>query len=153
MPKYFVSVFLKPLKDSADEWSAWDKMGDPVEHIALRDWATACVVAPLSAHSLAKFANGLCDDTLSCIIRAWHFGLFCKPLILVPAMNVAMWEHPITAQQLNQIISFDTTSDRGESCVHVISPQKEMLACGEVGVGAMAEVNLIVDVVSRLSQK
>jgi phosphopantothenoylcysteine decarboxylase len=125
-------------------------MGDPVEHITLRDWATACVIAPLSAHSLAKFANGLCDDTLSCIVRAWKFGHDGKPLILAPAMNVAMWEHPITAQQLKQIVSFGTRPDRCKSCVHIVSPQEKMLACGEIGIGAMAEVSLIVDTVSRL---
>jgi phosphopantothenoylcysteine decarboxylase len=137
-------------KDGADEWKVWNKMGDPVEHIALRDWATVCIVAPLSAHSLAKFANGLCDDTLSCIIRAWNFGPSGKRLILAPAMNVAMWEHPITAQQLNQIVGFGITSDKDASCVHVISPQEKMLACGEVGIGAMADVSLIVDTVSLL---
>lgn len=126
-------------------------MGDPVEHIALRDWATVCVVAPLSAHSLAKFANGLCDDTLSCIVRAWNFGPSGKPLILAPAMNVAMWEHPITEQQLKQIVGFcGVKSDTKKSCVHVIPPQEKMLACGEVGIGAMAEVSLIVDTVSLL---
>jgi phosphopantothenoylcysteine decarboxylase len=138
------------IKDGADEWSVWNKMGDPVEHIMLRDWATVCIVAPLSAHSLAKFSNGLCDDTLSCIVRAWTFGPLGNPLILAPAMNAAMWDHPITAQQLNQIISFDRTSDQSESCVHIISPQEKRLACGEVGIGAMAEVSLIVDTVSAL---
>ena len=125
-------------------------MGDPVEHIVLRDWATVCVVAPLSAHSLAKFANGLCDDTLSCILRAWNFGPSGKPLILAPAMNVAMWEHPITAQQLNQIVNFGVTFDSSKICVHIIPPQEKMLACGDVGMGAMAEVGLIVDTVSLL---
>ena len=138
------------IEDSADEWRVWDKMGDPVEHIVLRDWATVCVIAPLSAHSLAKFANGLCDDTLSCIFRAWKFGIHGKPLILAPAMNVAMWEHPITSQQLKQIVSFGAKPDTCKSCVHVVSPQEKVLACGEIGIGAMAGVNIIVDTVALL---
>jgi phosphopantothenoylcysteine decarboxylase len=124
-------------------------MGDPVEHIVLRDWATLCVIAPLSAHSLAKFSHGLCDDTLSGIVRAWPFGAG-KPLVLAPAMNVAMWEHPLTAQQLNQLVRFGTTaSSDGSCCVYIISPQEKMLACGEIGIGAMADVSTIVDTISR----
>lgn len=95
-------------------------MGDPVLHIDLRDWADILVVAPLSAHTLAKFAHGLCDDTLSCVIRAWDFGhrkhTGCsvpggKPLVLVPAMNTAMWDHPLTHQQLSQIQSWHALSN------------------------------------------
>jgi phosphopantothenoylcysteine synthetase/decarboxylase len=67
-------------------------------------------------------------------------------------MNVAMWDHPITSQQLKQIISFGITSDKSESCVHIIPPQEKMLACGEVGIGAMAEVSLIVETLSSLLQ-
>ena len=119
-------------------------MGDPVEHIVLRDWATLCVIAPLSAHSLAKFSHGLCDDTLSCIVRAWQFE---KPLVLAPAMNVAMWEHPLTAEQLNQLVRFGTKTD-GSCGVYIISPQEKMLACGDIGIGAMADVSTIVDTIS-----
>lgn len=137
-------------------------MGDPVEHIVLRDWADICVVAPLSAHTLAKIANGFCDDTLSCIIRAWDFGYhrnsdlrMGKPMILAPAMNTAMWEHPITSQQLSQFKSFgrNTNSNdlgRYESLVRIVEPQSKTLACGEIGVGAMADVSLIVDVVHNV---
>ena len=119
-----------------------------MEHIVLRDWATLCVIAPLSAHSLAKFSNGLCDDTLSCIVRAWQFGVMGKPLVLTPAMNVAMWEHPLTAQQLNQLVRFGTASIDGSCCVYIISPQEKMLACGDIGIGAMADVSTIVDTIS-----
>jgi phosphopantothenoylcysteine decarboxylase len=127
----------------------------------LRDWADICLVAPLSAHTLAKIANGLCDDTLSCIIRAWDFGYHKnsnpsvgKPMILAPAMNTAMWEHPITAQQLSTFASFGKTTmssdlDHCGSLVRIVEPQSKMLACGEVGVGAMADVSLIVDAVVR----
>jgi phosphopantothenoylcysteine decarboxylase len=138
-------------------------MNDPVEHIELRNWADICIVAPLSAHTLAKFAHGYCDDTLSCTVRAWDYGHYVKidsrrddnlrntgkPLILVPAMNTAMWEHPLTAQQLNQIESFGIhpNGQKSGTCIHVIPPQVKMLACGEMGVGAMADVSTIVEMV------
>ncbi|KAL3896148.1 MAG: hypothetical protein SGARI_007248, partial [Bacillariaceae sp.] len=92
-----------------DEWKKWNEMGDPVLHIDLRNWADLLLVAPLSAHSLAKFANGLCDDTLSCVVRAWDFGHSSrqgKPLLLAPAMNTAMWDHPLTQLQLATIEGF-----------------------------------------------
>eukprot|EP00904_Undaria_pinnatifida_P008427 jgi/Undpi1/4714/HiC_scaffold_18.g08067.m1 len=51
-----------PVLGDADEWGAWDAVGDPVLHIELRKWADLMLVAPLSANTLAKLANGLCDN-------------------------------------------------------------------------------------------
>jgi hypothetical protein len=53
-------------------------VGDPVGHIELRNWADGAVVAPASANTLAKMAGGLCDNLLTCIVRAWDFR---KPLL------------------------------------------------------------------------
>jgi phosphopantothenoylcysteine decarboxylase len=116
-------------------------MGDEVVHIALRDWADVLVVAPLSANTLAKLSHGLCDDTLSCVVRAWDFGhnrdngSSGKPLVLAPAMNTTMWHHPLTRQQLEQIQSWHV-----QNGVVVVPPQAKLLACGDVGVGAMADL-------------
>ena len=68
-----------------------DARGDPVRHIEFRHWADLLVVAPLDANTLAKFAIGLCDNFLTCLFRAWDFA---KPVILAPAMNTLMWDHP-----------------------------------------------------------
>ncbi len=111
-----------------------------------------CVVAPLSAHTLAKIAHGLCDDTLSCVLRAWDYGhgeRLGKPLILAPAMNTAMWQHPLTRSQLAAIQSF--WADPQTNGIQIIEPQVKTLACGEVGTGALASVNDIVEVVSKCS--
>jgi phosphopantothenoylcysteine decarboxylase len=54
-------------------------VGDEVLHIELRRWADLMVVAPLSANTLAKLANGLCDNLLTCIVRAWQFP---RPLLV-----------------------------------------------------------------------
>lgn len=115
------------------EWAEWNRLGDPVLHIELRDWAEVCLVAPLSAHSLAKFATGLCDDTLSCVVRAWMWD---KPLLLCPAMNTQMYLHPLTKQQLDTIQGFSSSPEN----VKVIEPQRKQLACGQTGTGAMASV-------------
>ncbi|KAI9225091.1 flavoprotein [Blastocladiella britannica] len=111
----------------ADEYSTWQKMGDGVLHIDLRNWADVIVVAPLSANTLAKAANGLCDNLLTCVLRAWHMT---KPLWIAPAMNTAMWEHPATAAHLRTLTSWG---------YKVIDPISKMLACGDIGTGAMAE--------------
>lgn len=62
-----------------DEWHAWKAIGDPVLHIDLRRWADLMVIAPLSANTLAKLAGGLCDNLLTCVVRAWDFD---KPLLV-----------------------------------------------------------------------
>lgn len=62
-----------PIAGDEDEWRAWQAVGDPVLHIELRRWADVYVVAPLSANTLAKLANGLCDNLVTCVARAWDF--------------------------------------------------------------------------------
>ncbi|KAG2315854.1 hypothetical protein Bca52824_018976 [Brassica carinata] len=114
-----------------EEWSSWNKIGDPVLHIELRRWADVMVVAPLSANTLAKIAGGMCDNLVTCIIRAWDYS---KPLFVAPAMNTLMWNNPFTERHL---LSLD------ELGITLIPPIKKRLACGDYGNGAMAEPSLI----------
>lgn len=125
----------------ADEWAQWNRLSDPVLHIELRKWAHVFLIAPTSANTLAKLANGLCDDLLTCIARAWPFASDDeKPLIIAPAMNTAMWDHAITRVHLNAVSSFG---------IHVIPPISKKLACGDSGIGAMENVDIIVDCLIR----
>ena len=62
-----------------EEWHAWQQKGDPVLHIELRKWADVLIIAPLSANTLAKMAQGLCDNCLTSVVRAWDFH---KPLLV-----------------------------------------------------------------------
>ena len=119
------------LRDS-DEWEAWGKLGDSVLHVDLRNWADLIVVAPLSANSLSKIANGACDDLLSCVLRAWDPR---KPIVLAPAMNTAMWTHPLTASHIQL----------AKRLLHAIlvDPVAKTLACGDTGIGAMAPISAI----------
>ncbi|XP_047958410.1 probable phosphopantothenoylcysteine decarboxylase isoform X2 [Salvia hispanica] len=114
-----------------DEWSSWKKIGDNVLHIELRKWADIMVIAPLSANTLAKIAGGLCDNLLTCIVRAWDYN---KPMFVAPAMNTLMWDNPFTERHLMAI------DDLG---ISLIPPVKKRLACGDYGNGAMAEPSLI----------
>ncbi|KAI9091089.1 hypothetical protein K1719_028359 [Acacia pycnantha] len=114
-----------------DEWSSWKKLGDSVLHIELRKWADIMVIAPLSANTLAKIAGGLCDNLLTCIVRAWDYN---KPLFVAPAMNTFMWNNPFTERHL---ITID------ELGINLIPPVTKRLACGDYGNGAMAESSTI----------
>lgn len=67
------------LAGDEDEWRGWKQVGDPVVHIELRRWADVFVIAPLSANTLAKLANGLCDNLVTCVARAWDFN---RPLVV-----------------------------------------------------------------------
>ena len=62
-----------------EEWHVWQNKGDPVLHIDLRKWADLLIIAPLSANSLAKMAQGLCDNCLTSVVRAWDFT---KPFLV-----------------------------------------------------------------------
>ena len=114
-----------------DEWSSWKARGDPVLHITLRRWADVLVIAPLSANTLAKLAAGLADNLVTCVARAWDFR---RPVVVAPAMNTAMWEHPHTAKHLDELQALG---------MHIVPPATKRLVCGDTGIGAMAEVETI----------
>src|SRR5262249_20926755 len=107
----------RELFDSAEEGQ--------IDHIALADWAELVVVAPATAHCLARFATGMADDLVSTIVLATR-----APLLLAPAMNVNMWRHPATAQ---------TVALLGGRGAHGVGPDAGELACGWEGEGRMSD--------------
>ena len=136
-----------------DEWSAWSSRGDPVLHIELRKWAHVVLIAPLDANTLAKLAHGLCDNLVTSVMRAWEVGV--KPVVLAPAMNTAMYEHPFTGPQLASVLTLygssssraagDDASGGNRALCCVVGPVVKKLECGDVGTGALAEPSDIVD--------
>src|SRR4029077_4602845 len=119
------------------------RRGDPVPHIAFRQWADLLIVAPLDANTLAKFALGLADNFLSCLVRAWDFS---KPVVLAPAMNTLMWQSPVTLRHLRQLLEdrspgpvpADWSLDEAPLVfpqhaprIVLIPPQAKRLACGD----------------------
>lgn len=156
-----------PVYRDADEWSgASYRRGDPVLHIEFRKWADLFIVAPLDANTLAKFALGLCDNFLTCVFRAWDFQ---RPVVLAPAMNTLMWHSPVTIRHLRQLLAdhgdprasgLDWTLDdapavfaRHAPRLILIPPQSKRLACGDVGVGAMAEVVTLAEAVRQWTEQ
>lgn len=109
------------------------RKNDPVLHIDLCKWANVLVIAPCSANTLAKISYGFCDNLLCSIVRAWPDNF---PLIIAPAMNTEMWDKFETQEQLERLYKH-----RNFSCINPISKK---LACGDTGIGAMADIDTIV---------
>jgi phosphopantothenoylcysteine decarboxylase/phosphopantothenate--cysteine ligase len=100
-------------------------------HVELARWAELLIVAPATANAVAKLALGLADDLLSTT------ALACRaPVVLAPAMNAAMWEHPASRSNV------ETLRERG---VRLVGPAEGELACGESGPGRMADPAEIVE--------
>jgi phosphopantothenoylcysteine decarboxylase / phosphopantothenate---cysteine ligase len=117
--------------------SVWDDPG-AVEHVALARWGQVLVVAPATAHTLARMAAGLADDLLTNVALA-----FAGPVVVAPAMHTEMWEHPATRANLA------TLAGRG---VRVVPPASGLLTSGDVGPGRLAELDdLVAGVASALA--
>ncbi len=101
-----------------------------MDHISLSRWSDVILVAPATANTISKLSNGSSDDLASTVILASD-----KDIFLAPAMNVRMWEHPSTKQNLNKLKNFG---------YKIIGPETGDMACGEFGEGKMSEPKNIV---------
>lgn len=111
--------------------------GSGVDHVKTADWADLLLVAPATAHTIAKFANGFADDFLSTFFLA-HRG----PTLLAPAMETAMWASPAVRRNLESLIA------RG---VRTIGPESGFLASGHEGLGRMSDPAAIAEEAWRLA--
>jgi len=100
-----------------------------MDHIALSRWADIILVAPATANSISKFAQGTTDDLASTVVLASN-----KNIYLAPAMNVRMWEHKSTKQNLEKLKDFG---------YKIIGPEIGDMACGEYGQGKMSDPEII----------
>ncbi|GKZ24552.1 hypothetical protein AbraCBS73388_011379 [Aspergillus brasiliensis] len=141
-----------------DEWRHPWTRDEPILHIELRKWAHLLLIAPLSANTMAKMTMGISDNLLLSVLRAWDTTGTVdaqfkakKPLVFVaPAMNTAMWNHPITEKQV-AILKHEWGVDSGNNggWVFVLDPIQKSLACGDTGIGGMMEWSSIVGSVER----
>src|SRR5215467_2462614 len=106
-----------------------------IEHIAVAQSIDALLVAPATADLIAKFAQGIANDFLTTLYLATT-----APVVVAPAMNVNMWEHPATQANL------EILRKRG---VKIVEPDSGYLACGMVGAGRLAENEAIVGAVMQ----
>jgi phosphopantothenoylcysteine decarboxylase/phosphopantothenate--cysteine ligase len=107
-------------------------------HIGLPRWAEALLIAPLTAHTLARLSLGLADDLLTTLVLALEPE---KPVVVAPAMNSVMWAKPVVQQHVGCL------RERG---VQFVEPEVGELACGEVGPGKMADAAAIVAKLGQL---
>ena len=103
---------------------------DPIAHITFSQTIDLLIIAPATANIIAKFANGVADDFLSSTYLACT-----APVLIAPAMNTTMWEHPATQRNLQQL--------RADG-VHFVEPDAGEMACGTIGPGRLSEPERIV---------
>jgi phosphopantothenoylcysteine decarboxylase/phosphopantothenate--cysteine ligase len=108
-----------------DEPQAWE-----IEHISLAKQADLVLIAPATANIIAKISSGICDDLLTCVVCATK-----APVLIAPAMNAQMYENKITQGNIQKLKSLG---------YRFIEPRRGRLACGETGIGCLAEVEDIV---------
>lgn len=120
-----------------DQWAEPATGG--IEHIDLARGVDAFLICPITAHTLARLAHGLADDLLATTALAVR-----APLLLAPAMNPAMWEHPATQANLATLVA------RG---AQVVMPDAGEMACGDVGVGRLAEPEVIIAALEALIRR
>ena len=110
--------------------------GDPILHVELAKRSSCLVVAPASANTIAKMANGIADNLLTSLYAAWDP---CRPVVIAPAMNTRMWDSPAVQRNLDFL---------ARNGAKVVPPVVKKLACGDVGEGALAQAADIAKVVS-----
>lgn len=109
------------------------------EHIALCDWADVFVIAPASANTLGKIANGICDNLLTSLACA-----FQKQIFAAPAMNTGMYENKAVQKNIETL---------KQSGVKIIEPDTGFLACGTDGKGRLADINEIYNTIKNYFDK
>jgi 3-polyprenyl-4-hydroxybenzoate decarboxylase len=115
----------------------WQK-GDPILHVELAKRSSCLVIAPASANTLGKMAHGICDNLLTSVFLAWRRS---RPVVVAPSMNSHMWSSPVVQASLKDLRATNPN-------IVVVPPVEKELACGDVGVGALADAGDIAKAVA-----
>lgn len=102
------------------------------QHVSLASWADILIIAPLTANTLSKITFGIADNLLTSLVLAFSRN---KKIILAPAMNQNMWSNPVIQENINKLAK--------KNQFVIIPPEKGELACGDSGLGRMAEPEII----------
>lgn len=131
---FITPVTMQALSGRAVYIDQWDpQIPNNMAHIVLTRDADAIVIAPCSADFMAKLAQGRCDDLLSTLCVARPHTL---PILIAPAMNVEMWQHPATRRNITQLRADGVT---------ILDPESGAQACGETGMGRMLEPSRLLE--------
>jgi phosphopantothenoylcysteine decarboxylase / phosphopantothenate---cysteine ligase len=136
--------FVRPLsfQTMSGEGVYTDMFGAPQSwgtyHISLAERARLVIVCPATANMIAKIACGICDDLLTCVVCATS-----APVLIAPAMNAGMYANKITHENIQKLKKLG---------YHFVGPKKGRLACGSIGMGCLADVDVVVREVEKLAR-
>lgn len=111
-----------------------------VEHIDLADWCDVFILVPATANTISKIALGIADNLLTTVIMALPKK---TPVIIVPAMNVHMWENPLLQENVAML-------KKHKNKYIFVGPEKGELACGYEGIGKISKIEEIVKTIKKL---
>jgi phosphopantothenoylcysteine decarboxylase/phosphopantothenoylcysteine decarboxylase/phosphopantothenate--cysteine ligase len=135
--KFITPLTFQSLTKNRVYTSMWDEYEpDKIEHISLAKKADLCLVAPATANIIGKIAGGIADDMATTVIMALEHA----PVLICPAMNTKMYENPVTQINIKKLEQLG---------YYFIEPKESLLACGDLGKGALADVGEIVDTVKK----
>ena len=109
---------------------------DQLEHISLAKKADLCLIAPATANIIGKIAGGIADDMATTVIMALEHATVC----ICPAMNTNMYQNPVVQRNIKSLEGLG---------YHFIEPKESRLACGDLGKGALADVEVIIRTVKN----
>lgn len=127
--RFVTSLTLQTLSNNRVYTDMFDDSVWDIEHISLAKNADLIVVAPATADAIARFASGRAEDLLSSVILAAR-----SPVLICPAMNERMWQHPATKANVERLKEYG---------YGFAGPRKGQLACGDVGIGKLEEIEII----------
>lgn len=135
--KFITPLTLQTLTKNNVYTDMFEKIYYPdVRHISLAQKADCCIIAPATANIIGKVASGIADDMLSTVVMA----IKNKPIIICPAMNTAMYENTITQDNIKKLKKYG---------YQFVEPKESLLACGDTGKGALADVDTIIIAVKK----
>jgi phosphopantothenoylcysteine decarboxylase / phosphopantothenate---cysteine ligase len=135
----FVSALALEVMSENKVFGGSQEWGSDITHIELAKKADLILIAPATANTIAKLANGVSDEILFDTVLASK-----APIIICPAMNTNMWEHATVQENLAKLVDFGYS---------VIDPEEGLLACKTVGKGRLAEIDSIIEKLSNFSNK
>ncbi len=142
--RFIAPLTLQSLSGHAVLTSIWDHDDNPdSQHVGLARWADLFIIAPATADCLAKIAHGLTPDLVTLTANALPGGSGGTPLLIAPAMNADMWDHPATQRNVAWLTENLTN-------LQWIGPDEGWQACRTLGKGRMSEPDAILDAAIKI---
>jgi phosphopantothenoylcysteine decarboxylase/phosphopantothenate--cysteine ligase len=139
--RFVTPMTFETLSERPVATSLFDASDPSIEHIRLARWPDLIAIAPATANTIGRLAHGLADDLLSTVVMASREDV---PVVIAPAMNTAMWDNPLVQRNLQTLQAVDD----GRRYL-IVPPTSKTLACGEEGIGALADEATILSAIAQ----